>query len=288
MKQTIKIILSLIVLAIAGFIIWGLITNKPTINQSYLNRLDEISTRLATIVDRQAILSWEIKEREMEYFDLNQEAIVLNDEASAIFIKLIDKASLNVNFEEDEPDYLDLHPSTIGDTEAENKTWWYPGKLDDTQSHQEMPELTGSTSHERFKEMAYAYGLDPKTIWNVEEHYHLTEWVILCITIAETSGWNRWAGWKNIGSVWSNDRWDRPTYALMEAGLEAIGKTLNNQYLWSHTTLWCLSNAGSCREPNDNWKRYATSTQSREANMTACLSDIYEPINPETFLIRNR
>jgi hypothetical protein len=134
--------------------------------------------------------------------------------------------------------------------------------------------------------MANAYGLNASTIWNVEEHYKIKEWVILCITIAETSWGNRGYGKQNIGSVWSNDRGDRPTYALMEAGLEAIWKTLNNQYLWSKQTLGCLSNAGSCKELWDNWKRYATSTNSREANMVACLSEIYEPINPEVFNIR--
>lgn len=168
----------------------------------------------------------------------------------------------------------------------EQNTWWNPWDLTEDWSHQEMPELTWTTSHERFKELANAYGLDPSLIWKVEDHYRIKEWVILCITIAETSWWNRWYGKQNIWSVWSNDRWDRPVYALMESWLEAIWKTLNNQYLGWHTTLGCLSNAWSCREPNDNGKRYATSTNSWEANMVACLSDIYEPINPETFNIR--
>ena len=178
--------------------------------------------------------------------------------------------------------------------ESETETAWTaevienrePWMLNESWDAQVMPEIVATEEHERFKELASAYWLDAGTIWNVENHYWIKEGVILCITVAETSWGNRWAWGKNIWSVWSNDRGQRPTYALMEAGLEAIWKTLNNQYLWGHTTLWCLSNAGSCREPNDNWKRYATSTQSREANMTACLSDIYEPINPETFNIR--
>lgn len=161
-----------------------------------------------------------------------------------------------------------------------------PWDLTEDWSHQEMPELTWNTSHERFKEMAYAYWLDPSLIYKVEDHYRIKEWVILCITIAETSWGNRWYWKQNIGSVWSNDRWDRPTYALMESWLEAIWRTLNNWYLGWHTTLGCLSNAGSCKEANDNGKRYATSTSSREANMVACLSEIYEPLNPETFNIR--
>lgn len=163
---------------------------------------------------------------------------------------------------------------------------WKPWKLSEDWTHQEMPVLTGSDSHSRFKELATAYWLDPSQIRAVEEHYWIKEWVILCITVAETSWWNRWYAWKNIWSVWSNDRWDRPTYALMESWLEAIGKTLTNQYLWWKKTLWCLSNAGSCVESNDNWKRYATSESSREKNMVACLSDIYWPINASDFNIR--
>lgn len=166
------------------------------------------------------------------------------------------------------------------------KDYWTPWKLNASWDAQEMPEIKATDEHERFKELATAYWLDASTIWSVENHYWIKEWVILCITVAETSGWNRGYGEKNIWSVWSNDRGDRPTYALMEAWLEAIGKTLNNQYLWSKKTLWCLSNAGSCNESNDNWKRYATSESSREKNMVACLSTIYGNLNASTFGIR--
>ena len=166
---------------------------------------------------------------------------------------------------------------------------WYPWKLTEDWSQQEMPVVqTSNWSHERFKEMALAYGLDPSVIWKVEDHYRLTEWVILCITVAETSWGNRWYGEKNIGSVGSNDRWDRPTYALMESWLEAIGKTLTNRYLWKVQTLGCLSNAGSCSSRDDRWYRYATSESSWEKNMTACLSVIYWPIKASEFNIRER
>lgn len=179
--------------------------------------------------------------------------------------------------------------------ESETETAWTselrePWKLveDELWLHQEMPPIDKDTPHERFKEMSLAYGLDPSKIWKVEDHYRLTEWVILCITIAETSWGNRWYGEKNIGSVGSNDRWDRPTYALMESWLEAIGKTLNNRYLGNIQTLGCLSNAGSCQEPRDTWKRYATSDWNWQRNMVACLSKIYGKIDPATFNIRDR
>lgn len=178
--------------------------------------------------------------------------------------------------------------------ESETETAWtaevienrQPWMLNESWDAQVMPEIVATEEHERFKEMASAYWLDASTIWNVENHYWIKEWVILCITVAETSWGNRWAWGKNIWSVGSNDRWDRPTYALMESWLEAIGKTLTNRYLGKIQTLGCLSNAGSCQWWDDNWKRYATSNWNRQRNMVACLSTIYWKINPATFSIR--
>jgi hypothetical protein len=34
-----------------------------------------------------------------------------------------------------------------------------------------MPVIESTTEHERFKELANAYGLNPSTIWEVENHY---------------------------------------------------------------------------------------------------------------------
>lgn len=175
--------------------------------------------------------------------------------------------------------------------EDEYQTAWTadvrtPWKLNESWDAQEMPEIQWSDEHEKFKKLSEAYWLDASQIRAVENHYWIKEWVILCITVAETSWWNRGAWWKNIWSVWSNDRWDRPTFALMESWLEAIWKTLNNQYLWRIQTLWCLSNAWSCQSRDDKWYRYATSDSSRENNMKACLSTIYWSIDPANFSIR--
>lgn len=167
---------------------------------------------------------------------------------------------------------------------------WEPWKLieDEDGLHQEMPPIEKDTPHERFKEIAYAYNLDPSMFWTVENHYWITEWVVLCITIAETSWWWRWYGKTNPWNVWNNDRWDRIWFAFFETWLEKIGQTLTNQYLWRIQTLWCLSNAGSCQSRDDNWKRYATSDGNWERNMKACLGTIYWKIDPATFNIRNR
>jgi hypothetical protein len=34
-----------------------------------------------------------------------------------------------------------------------------------------MPPIEKDTPHERFKEMALAYGLEPSTIWKAEDFY---------------------------------------------------------------------------------------------------------------------
>jgi len=223
-------------------------SNKQEPIQKILNQISENENQLQLLEEKQA--------------ELNK----ANDEAKA---KLLNEYGLQLT-----------------NSEIPNNEEWTPWQLNESGDAQQMPVIESTTEHERFKELANAYGLNPSTIWEVENHYWIKEGVILCITVAETSGWNRGYGWKNIGSVGSNDRWDRPTYALMEAWLEAIGKTLNNQYLWSKKTLGCLSNAGSCKENNDNGKRYATSESSREKNMVACLSTIYWSINASDFGIR--
>jgi len=247
-KNLIKYAIAFIVVILLWVLVVVYASNKQEPIQKILNQISENENQLQLLEEKQA--------------ELNK----ANDEAKA---KLLNEYGLQLT-----------------NSEIPNNEEWTPWQLNESGDAQQMPVIESTTEHERFKELANAYGLNPSTIWEVENHYWIKEGVILCITVAETSGWNRGYGWKNIGSVGSNDRWDRPTYALMEAWLEAIGKTLNNQYLWSKKTLGCLSNAGSCKENNDNGKRYATSESSREKNMVACLSTIYWSINASDFGIR--
>ena len=129
------------------------------------------------------------------------------------------------------------------------------------------------------------YGKKRITAW-VENRYGIKEWVILCITVAETSGWHRgyWQG--NIWNVGNNDRGDRVTFAFLETWLEKIWQTLNNRYLGSIQTLGCLSNGGSCQARDNNSHRYATSNGNWERNMVACLSKIYGTVDAKTFSVR--
>lgn len=167
-----------------------------------------------------------------------------------------------------------------------------PGQITEDGSHQVMPPVSETgDSHQKFKDLMSAYGLDPSMIREVENHYGIKEGVIGCIAVAETSGWKFWAGKNNVGNVGNTDSNPRgQSYSNIGASLDAIGRTLNNKYLGKKQTLWCLSNRHHCTEPEDNGSRYATSSPetrwAREPNMVACLSQIYWTVDPSTFVIR--
>ena len=274
MKQRLIYVLS-IIFTIIVIVLWILLWNRTVfakqepiqeiLNQIQLNEaeLQQIETR----ADELNKANEEAKSRLLnEYWlQISESKAESPDDSEICSVELFEK------YERDCVNHLD------------DRTPW---KLNASWDAQEMPIVEWNDSHEKFKNLATAYWLDASQIRAVENHYWIKEWVILCITIAETSWWNRWAWWKNIWSVWSNDRWDRPTYALMESWLEDIWKTLNNRYLWKIQTLWCLSNAWSCQSRDDNWKRYATSDWNRERNMSNCLWVIYWKITPSTFTIR--
>jgi len=181
--------------------------------------------------------------------------------------------------------------------------WWgcvnhindrYPWKLTASWDSQEIPELIEKTSHDRFKELAYKYWLDPSEIWEVENKYWIREWLILAILIAETSGWKNWAyvsEWcYNLWNVGNNDRWDRRCYTSKKESIEAIGRALSNQYLWTTQTLGCLSKAWSCTRWEDKWHVYASSGWNWERTITNVLNAIYQEelweIDPERFNVR--
>lgn len=172
---------------------------------------------------------------------------------------------------------------TAGTAEVQEREPWM---LNESWDAQVMPEIQATEEHERFKEMCNAYDLDASTIWKVENRYWIKEGVILCITVAETSGGKKWYGKGNPWNVGNNDRGDRITFALLETGLEKIWQTLSNRYLGSVQTLWCLSNGGSCQDRDNRGYRYATSNGNRERNMVWCLSKIYGTVDAKSFSIR--
>lgn len=168
---------------------------------------------------------------------------------------------------------------------------WIPWQVNEEGTAQVIPtfEVT-KESHQNFINFINKFNSEvkPWDVWNVEHFYWLKEWTIACIAFAETSMGTRWY-WpcNNVGNVWNNDRGNRHCYATVQWGLEAMWQTLNNIYLWDKQTIGCLSNAGHCTEANDNWKRRASSTSSRENNVVNCLEAIYQQeIDPSTFIFR--
>lgn len=172
----------------------------------------------------------------------------------------------------------------------------YPWKLTTSGDSQQMPDLIEKTSHDRFKELAYKYWLNPSEIWEVENEYWIREWIILAILIAETSWWRNWdfvSEWcYNLWNVWNNDRWDTQCYKTKKESIEAVGRTLANKYLWTTQTLGCLSKAWSCTRWEDRWYIYASSGWNWERTMLNVLNAIYKEelwsIDPERFNVRRQ
>ena len=168
-----------------------------------------------------------------------------------------------------------------------------PWQLNASGDAQQMPNIVAETSHDRFKKLCEAYGLNASKIWEVENKYNIREWVVMCLIVAETSGGKAWYGkswcW-NFWNVWNNDRGNRVCYKSEIEWLSAIGRALSNKYLGRIQTLGCLSNAGSCTWWEDLTSRYATSNGNRERTMLNCLNKIYEPelwaIDPARFNVR--
>ena len=175
----------------------------------------------------------------------------------------------------------------------QSKKEWYPWELNKEWNAQEMPVLTSTESHQRFKELCEKYNLPADVIWETENFYWLKEWTILCISIAETSWWKNgyWKPWCwNYGNIWNDDRWNRRCYSNPWAWFDAIWRTLNNDYLRNNQTIACLNGAWNCKEPNASSKRYSTGTSwNRQRNLIWCFYSIYQQkINPETFNLHQR
>ena len=285
-------IIKIILWIIIALLLWAIIF-YPKQNECF-DRLEVIQERLKELEQLKQDTQSQINQHEMDITTLKQvmeqleyEESNLNSEALNLFNWFLWKS---------DSDYGELDLIT---DEEWNLIWWIwnwtwerePGQLTEDWTNQVMPPISGDDSHERFKSLSNAYGLNPSAIREVENHYWIKEWIILCITIAETSwgkfGAGEWNIW-NVGNTDSNPRWN--SYSNLWASLDAIWRTLTNKNLWKKQTLGCLSNRHHCEEVNDNGMRYATSSPetsgAREPNMVACLSQIYGTIDPSTFSIR--
>ena len=287
MKTNITKIILWIIIAL---LLWAIIF-YPKQNECF-DRLEVIQERLKELEQLKQDTQSQINQHEMDITTLKQvmeqleyEESNLNSEALNLFNWFLWKP---------DSDYEELDLIT---DEEWNFIWWIwnwtwerePGQLTEDWTNQVMPPITWDSSHEKFKSLANAYGLNPSAIREVENHYGITESTILCIMIAETSWWHKGYGtWtcNNVWNVYNTDSWNRKCFDSYTEWLEAIWQTLNNKYLWNIKTLWCLSNWWSCKDWDNNSHRYATSDWNWERNMVACLSTVYWEIDPATFIIR--
>ena len=192
---------------------------------------------------------------------------------------------INVNTNTDSETITETTSEDVVDEER------IPWQVNAEWTAQVIPEFeVTDESHQNFINFINKFdsNIKPWDVWNVEHFYWLKEWTIACIAFAETSMGTRWYGTcNNVWNVGNNDRGNRHCYATVQGWLEAMWQTLNNIYLWDKLTIGCLSNAGHCVEMNDNGKRRASSTSSRENNVVNCLEAIYQQeIDPSTFLFR--
>ena len=286
MKTNITKIILWIIIAL---LLWAIIF-YPKQNECF-DRLEVIQARLKELEQLKQDTQSQINQHEMDITTLKQVMEQLEYEESNLNSEALNLFNWFIWNPDSDYGELDLITDEEWKPSLDESSEWQPWQLTEDWTNQVMPTITWDNSHERFKSLSNAYGLNPSAIREVENHYWITEGVILCITIAETSwgkfGAGEWNIW-NVGNTDSNPRGN--SYSNLWASLDAIGRTLTNRYLGKKQTLGCLSNRHHCEEVNDNWARYATSSPetswAREPNMVACLSQIYGTVDPSTFSIR--
>lgn len=102
--------------------------------------------------------------------------------------------------------------------------------------------------------------------------------VLVCIAQADSSLGKALKSTNNIGNVGNNDRGDTVHYPTLQAGVNAMGETLNNQYLGKFTKIGELSNGGrkalNMPRCGGEFKCYATSEINWNRNVIGCLQNI--------------
>ena len=136
---------------------------------------------------------------------------------------------------------------------------------------QRYVELSGSNRVERMHSLLQAYWHDNYQVWEtVARIYRVYPEALICIAYADSSLGRFLKTENNLGNVGNNDRWDRVAYSTIEAGINAIGKTLNNRNLSYIYTINYLSRYG-----NKTGMVYATSPENQFINMANCLGMIH-------------
>ena len=158
--------------------------------------------------------------------------------------------------------------------------WW---KVNKDWLSQAYLDLIWDTPKQRASHLLSHY---PTVSWHLDffiemwHKYNIDPYLVIAIAKADSWLGNELKTANNIGNVGNNDRWDTVSFATLQAGIEAMYQTLNNQYLWSIYSVWYLSCWGKAELgvtdcfQNDE-KVYATSDSSWNANVINTMRNIY-------------
>lgn len=234
------------------------------------------------------IINWvkqEYNQIRKKYYDSDSEIVnKLNNEIGSLSLKRdIRKKCLDYNYA-----HYDtvLRPIDCNKIEKENleviKNW----KVNSEGLSQQFIPIIASWVDERINELLLSYWRGEDVLENrwqrVALKYELKTSILVCIAKADSSLGKALKTSNNFGNVWNNDRWDKVHFASAIEWIEAIAKTLNNQYLGWYNQLKQLS-----RYWNKDWSIYASSTDNWHNNVINCLSSLYGETISDDFNFRN-
>lgn len=174
------------------------------------------------------------------------------------------------------------HSNIITQTEAEYKEF----KVNSNWQAQEVPRLEKEDWEDRMDEMLLRYGRDEDLEhrrWNrVWEKHGIKPPVLVCIAKADSSLGRELKSSHNYWNVGNNDRGDVVHFGSSIAGIDAMGRVLNNKYLGHKQSIGSLSVWGGGDAPY-----YATSPENWNNNVINCLRAIYNDYTlDEDFMFR--
>ena len=136
---------------------------------------------------------------------------------------------------------------------------------------QKYVSLTWFGRDERAIQLLQAYGFkwqeERSTIKTISRIHRIYPETILCIIYADSSIGRFLKTEHNYGNVWNTDSGKTQAYTNMEQWLNAVGRVLNNKYLWQYTLIGQLS---PYWEMNGS-HFYATSKENWGINVLNCL-----------------
>lgn len=187
----------------------------------------------------------------MSYGAYVAQQVFANDDMS----KKTDNIPISQNYEQKDENLTKIKPTT---------RW----RLNSNGYSQRYVELSGSNRVERMHSLLAAYGHDNYEVWQTVARIHrIYPEMIMCVAYADSSLGKFLKTKNNLGNVWNNDRGDTVEFATIEAGINAIGKVLNNQYLGKYNVVGHLSPFGQL----NGSPYYATSKENWGINVLNCL-----------------